>query len=77
MKDLPVHPATLAWWEQRQQCVNCTHCKLTQEPEGARVMRCRMFRGRGRGSMGYCIDARLPSGPCKEQAVLFKPRTPG
>lgn len=69
---LRLHPATEAWWVQRQQCALCTHCAQITGPEGEQIMRCRVSKNKGPGGTAYCIDARLPSGPCGPGGALFQ-----
>jgi hypothetical protein len=73
---LRVHPATLAWWQQREQCQRCGNALLTRPYEGETILRCTMLRQGGAHGSGYCIDARLPDGPCGPEAKLFKEITP-
>ena len=68
---LSVHPATQAWWGQRDQCESCS---ASYHEVGIGGMRCRSFtQTKNQVPHGYCIDARLEEGPCGPQAVLFKP----
>jgi len=73
---LRVHPATELWWQQREQCMRCGNALLTRPYEGETILRCTMLRQSGAHGSGYCIDARLPDGPCGPEAKLFKEITP-
>jgi hypothetical protein len=74
---LKVHPATELWWQQRDLCARCAHCKRDDT-----AMRCMVTKSahstpwmRAAGSdQRYCIDARLLGAPCGPQAMLFTPR---
>ena len=81
---LSVHPATLAWWQQRQQCQQCKHCAVSYGQDGQAIMRCavsqhkdplvrRMHAGRTMSDMRiYCIDARDEGGDCGPDAKLWE-----
>lgn len=82
---LSVHPATLAWWDQREQCERCAHMHLSAGAHNEAVARCwvaprtqyglsveRMHSARGIVHV-YCIDARSPDGACGPDAKLFAP----
>lgn len=72
------HPATLAWWQRRDQCAACSGAWIYAGREGETVMRCRFVPRpvigdvRGRVREVYCIDARSPGGPCGPEAALFQ-----
>lgn len=72
-----VHPATVVWWAQRDTCARCAHARVTLEgrKEQSTVMRCATARvPAGKQPYVYCIDARLPSGPCGPDALRFSPK---
>ena len=80
---LTIHPATQAWWAQRGRCESCRHCVSGTSHEGESVMRCAAtpmnhpHQGvakmhEARGSLTYCIDARLPKQPCGPKARLWE-----
>ena len=75
---LSPHPATLAWWEQREQCERCAHLRTSIEghKDQTVVMRCRRAHNpAGRQWLSYCIDARLEGRACGPEAKLFKEAT--
>lgn len=82
---LQVHPATAAWFAQRDLC---RRCAWMAEPEEGKGMRCTAASADDHaaavGSWGgyrgpipldsvYCIDARLPGAPCGPEGSLFAP----
>lgn len=88
---VPVHPRTLLWWEQREQCVRCLRshqdgdatngCARTHFGDAA-GLRCSEVRrhigggnAAGRNIDVYCIDARSEGALCGPDARLFKPTT--
>jgi hypothetical protein len=71
---LRLHPATEAWWVQRQQCALCSHCQPSSGPEGEQIMRCGVTTNKGPRGTAYCIDTRLPSGACGPEGRLFQPK---
>ena len=85
---LTLHPATAAWWEQRERCESCRWCSLREGNDGEGMMIClaapqpdehvrRMLAARRSHAVHlYCIDARDESGPCGPDAKLHQPRTP-
>ncbi len=58
-----VHPLTLRWWDDRQQCKECDHCTIKVGAKGEAVWTCG-------ATAKYCIDAR--EGACRD-GVLFRP----
>jgi hypothetical protein len=52
--------------------MRCGNALLTRPYEGETILRCTMLRQGGAHGSGYCIDARLPDGPCGPEAKLFK-----
>lgn len=70
------HPATLLWWEQREQCRSCAHYrhdeKLHTGERCAQAPLAHPYRSPARSQLQYCIDARLPEGPCGPDAKLFE-----
>lgn len=77
---LSVHPATLLWWEQREQCRTCSHMIYNPLSMPVKEMRCYAAPcklapspPRGRHVQAYCIDARLPGGCCGPEATLYEP----
>ena len=76
---LTIHPATELWWQQREQCLRCAHVSRRLEGtdrKSSEVLRCQVARAPlGRRERAYCIDARLPDGPCGPEAKLFKEKT--
>lgn len=74
---LTVHPRTKLWWEQRQQCAQCTHVRITEgKTHGGDVhtmYHCRMHR---EGSVwSSCMTARDEGQPCGPDGKLFKEST--
>ena len=77
MNFLKLHPATELWWQQRELCSRCTHCKRDDT-----AMRCTVTRNarstpwlRASGNHHrYCIDARLLGAECGPQGMLFSPK---
>ena len=78
---LSVHPATLAWWSQRDKCKTCKHMMIDGDP----AMRCTLTKRTGKGRSAllwtgrhtgvefeYCIDARL--GACGPEGKLWSPK---
>lgn len=80
---LRVHPATQAWWEQRDLCEKCKHMILREGNEGESIMRCAVttpttgnegiqaMRQIRRIDKMYCIDARLEGQACGPEGRLF------
>lgn len=82
---LSVHPATAAWWGQRERCESCRHCAVSYGLDGHRIMRCavsqhkdpvlrRLYAGRATDMRVYCIDARAEGGDCGPDARLYEPK---
>lgn len=74
---LSVHPATVRWWAQRDQCARCAH-KYLYDPGDPylRAERCAAGRAHSKLDVGaYPIDMRLPSGKCGPAATMFVPAT--
>lgn len=78
---LQPHPATAAWWQQREKCQACAH--HLPSIEGARDRggeRCQRLRtriggaGKGRHVHTYCPDARAEGAECGPAAALFTPK---
>lgn len=82
MNQIPIHPATLLWWEQRDKCRACAHhhaVELSSRKNfgpGSGGERCTASKYAHVKLQGtehmYCIDARLDGGPCGPEAKLFK-----
>lgn len=72
---LQEHPATAAWLEQREKCRACASLRPGRRDKGGTAMHCAQAPVKGRcahaGTLQYCIDARLPAGPCGPGAALF------
>lgn len=84
---LSPHPATVTWWQQREQCESCRWLNLREGSEGEGTMHClaspqphegvrRMLAARRANHVVhlYCIDARGERGPCGPNAVLYEPK---
>lgn len=79
---LTLHPATAAWFAQRETCRRCAWLIDIVGTRELDSMRCRkapqatICQDPRRATRRYyfCIDARLPDGPCGPDAALFKPR---
>ena len=76
---LTIHPATSAWWDQREKCESCRWLNLREGTEGEGVMRCTAVRVDQRATRdllgAYCIDVRSESGLCGPDAKLYQSRT--
>jgi hypothetical protein len=78
MNFLETHPATLLWWEQREKCRACAfHYRgiIEKGPGGERCKAVPTIGIRNKLDRMYCIDARLPKGPCGPNAKLFKEKS--
>lgn len=77
---LQPHPATAAWWAQREQCASCTHVMQPRGHFSEATMRCAVVRAENPNRKGaeykqaYCIDARLYGAACGPEARLFEAR---
>lgn len=72
-----LHPATEAWWKQREKCRKCAHVKIDGGVLGNEVWTCKVVNHQHKSKKrvpAFCIDARLPSHPCGPSALLFKPK---
>ncbi len=73
---LRVHPATALWWQQREQCMRCSHvCRRLEgsRSESSEVLRCKVVRTpAGRREWAYCIDAREKGRECGPDGKLFQ-----
>jgi hypothetical protein len=74
---LTVHPRTLLWWRQREQCATCAH--LVETPENVRSksgggMQCGVVRAYSPSGLASCISARDEGQACGPDAVLWEPR---
>lgn len=72
---LKVHPATAAWWDQREKCARCAHVlnQLENFPRAMPVMRCKITPvSVGRQPHAYCIDARSEGSACGPWASLWE-----
>lgn len=83
MNVIAIHPATLLWWEQREQCRRCEHHydvelrhkKHYGHSRGGERCKASNYEHGARGVQHmYCIDARLPEGRCGPDAKLFTPK---
>jgi hypothetical protein len=78
---LSVHPRTLLWWKEREQCSACAHLDskpIPNERGTGMVMHCKAtaprVRDNGRVDYSACISARDPGAACGPAAALFVPR---
>ena len=67
---LSVHPRTLAWWREREQCLRCRNYRKMS----SRLQYCAATPVARNRYPAACIDAREPGCPCGPQALLFEAR---
>lgn len=82
---LSVHPRTVAWWAEREQCRRCVHCVEVVidagQHQGASVsQRCARgsspgpYRSRVLTDSAACIRMRDEGQPCGPEGALFEPK---
>lgn len=77
---LSVHPRTLLWWQEREQCKRCAHYREKTVSYGRyrpSLLQICVAEPRRRAYPWACVEMREEGAPCGPNGVLFRPRECG